>query len=88
MTQRNDIVKLYHKRQIISVDTPSWTEYVAGRSRTLEIRIDGEWLDFAPPIKDYMEYSHTLSPRSMLKYYPQVWNKYLESRKGSKDGQA
>lgn len=54
--------ELYANHEIIPVDSYSHRNYLAGKSDELEIRVQGIWFRYKPPVKDYDKYSHTYSP--------------------------
>ena len=65
MTLRYEAIKMYHRNVIIPVDSYSYQDYMAGKSDTLEIRVNGVWINIKPPCKDYRLYSHTYSPSGL-----------------------
>ena len=67
------INQLYKEEKIISCCSVSYQLYKQGKQDTLDIKIDDIWIyNHKPPVKNYLYYSHTYSPKAMKKYFGMV----------------
>ena len=58
MTQKYELTKKYHRKDLVTVCLTCYENYLCGLSDEMFHRIgDEEWLSYKPPVKDYPNYS-------------------------------
>ena len=70
MTLRYRATRMYMTKRRIPCCSESFKEFKKGMTDSLEIRVEGHWIQYKKPPRDYQNYTHTLGPSAIRKYFP------------------
>jgi hypothetical protein len=66
--------KMYFTDQLIEVCCYGLQRYLQGKSKTLEHKIDGNWVTYGPPRKFYQNYTSGYCPFDLKEWTKEIDN--------------
>ena len=73
--------EMYQNNELIEVCCYGLQRYLKGECRTLEHKIDGNWITYGPPRKRYMNYSSGYCPHDLKLWNDEIDNAIKEEQK-------
>jgi hypothetical protein len=76
---KEKLLSLYCRDEAISCCAQSFKEYNDGIRKSIDVKVEGIWIEIIPPLDHYLQYSHSVSPKAMKIYSPITYARHFRN---------